>query len=290
MNERAGFFGKDRSIFGIVTEAEGNDQSADKPAILLLNAGLMHHIGPFRMYVQMARALARLGFPVLRFDLSSKGDSPPRPGRLSYRESVRADVIEAMDFLGQSRGVQSFVLLGLCSGASDAFECAVDDARVSGLVLLDGYAYRTAGFYRRHYLPRLLNAAKWPAFAARLVKRLAGTPGGGEASREDFYGMAFPGREVFRAGLEKMLARGAAVLIVHTGGWFEYYNDANQFREAFPDLARHPGMAVHYFGKADHTYTIASDRKALIELICNWAAAQWPVAGELPGARAYGGG
>lgn len=287
MNERAGFFGKDRSIFGIVTEAEGSAASVEKPAILLLNAGLMHHVGPFRMYVVLARALARLGFTVLRFDLSSKGDSPPRPGALSYRESVRADVAEAMDFLAQSRGVRNFVLLGLCSGAGDAFECGIDDDRVSGLVLLDGYAYRTSGFYRRHYLPRLLDAAKWPAFAGRLVKRLAGTRGGGDDLREDVYGMAFPAKEVFRGGLEKMLARNAVVLIVHTGGWFGYYNDANQFREAFPHLAQHPGIAVHYFGKADHTYTIVSDRKALIELVCNWAVAQWPLR-ELPGARAYG--
>lgn len=273
MNERAEFFGSNHSIFGILTEPEPCASPAGKPAILLLNAGLMHHIGPFRMYVVMARTLAQIGFTVLRFDLSSKGDSPPRPGNVSYKESVRTDVAEALQFLQQSRGFQRFVLVGLCSGAGDAFDCAVGDSRISGAVLLDGYAYRTRGFYMRHYLPRILNPSKWQGFIARLLKRAKASEAG--VPQEDLYGMAFPDKAEFQLGLEAMLARGAAICIVHTGGWFEYFNDANQFREAFPELARDPRISVHYFRKADHTYTIASDRKALIAVVCNWAASHF---------------
>lgn len=48
---------------------------AGRPAVILLNAGLVQRSGPFRVYAQLARALASCGFVVLRFDLSGRGDS-----------------------------------------------------------------------------------------------------------------------------------------------------------------------------------------------------------------------
>jgi pimeloyl-ACP methyl ester carboxylesterase len=269
MKERAELFGDQGSIYGIVSEPDISSP-ARRPALVLLNAGLMHHIGPFRLYVLMARALSKLGFTVLRFDLSGKGDSPTRAKNMSYRDSVRADVTDALDFLESSRGIHEFVLLGLCSGADDAFDSARRDSRVTGVALLDGYAYRTAGFYLRHYLPRLLRPSKWAGFLLRLVKRSV-MRSSDSGLDDDVFGMAFPPKEEFENGLQDLLERKAAVLIVHSAGWFEYYNYADQFRDAFPKTAAHPAIRTHYFEKADHTYTIGSDRKALVELVCDWA-------------------
>ena len=271
MKERAELLGPHRGLLGIVTEPDGPDDGAARPAIVLLNAGLMHRIGPFRLYVLLARALAKAGFTVLRLDLSSKGDSPPRPGARSYRESVRADLADAFEHLQRTRGLSRFVLLGLCSGADDAFRNGVDDARVAGIALLDGYAYRTPKFWLRHYGPRLLRPAKWLGFLARLLLPRRDAAGAGGEPVEDVYGMAFPPREEFAQGLRKMLARKAAVLVVHTAGWYGYYNYAEQFRDAFPEIAADPAVTVCYFGRADHTYTLAADRRQLIELVCDWA-------------------
>lgn len=271
MKERAELLGQHRGLLGIVTEPDGANDGAARPAIILLNAGLMHRIGPFRLYVLLARALAKLGFTVLRLDLSSKGDSPPRPGTRSYRESVRADLADTFDYLQRTRGISRFVLLGLCSGADDAFRNGVGDPRVAGIALLDGYAYRTPKFWLRHYGPRLLSPAKWFGFLARLLLPRKKSAGVGGEPVEDIYGMAFPPREEFAQGLRNLLARDAAVLVVHTSGWYGYYNYAEQFRDAFPDIAANAAVTVCYFDRADHTYALAADRRKLIDLVCDWA-------------------
>jgi alpha-beta hydrolase superfamily lysophospholipase len=77
-SERALHFGADDGIFGILTVPDRVDAGA--PAILLLNTGAEHHIGPNRMYVSLAREWAAKGHVVLRYDLRGIGDSPPPPG------------------------------------------------------------------------------------------------------------------------------------------------------------------------------------------------------------------
>lgn len=270
MNERSILFGSNNSLFGIVTDPQGDRKGEGRPAILLLNAGLMHHIGPFRLYVLLARALARLGFTVLRFDLSGKGDSTSRPGNLSYSNSVQADVKDAIDFLQSSRGLQKFILLGLCSGADDAYRCGLADERVAGVALLDGYAYRTGKFYLRYYLPRLLTPSKWLPFLKRIL-RIGRKRDAHESVEGDIFGMTFPPKREFESGMRKLLGRQASLLIVYSSGWFEYYNYPDQFQDAFPEIGRNSGVRLRYFEKADHTYAISADRRRLIECVCEWA-------------------
>ena len=50
------------------------------PTVVLLNAGIVHRVGPNRMHVLLARALAAAGIPSLRFDMSGIGDSPEPTG------------------------------------------------------------------------------------------------------------------------------------------------------------------------------------------------------------------
>src|SRR5205085_10315692 len=65
-------------LFGVVTEV---DPDPDKPVVVLLNNSIDHHVGPNRMWVDLARRIALLGFPVARGDISGIGDSPTRPGQ-----------------------------------------------------------------------------------------------------------------------------------------------------------------------------------------------------------------
>ena len=60
-------------------------------AVIFVNAGLIHHIGPNRLHVLLARALGRQGVASLRIDLSGVGDSAPRADHLSIYELVRRE-------------------------------------------------------------------------------------------------------------------------------------------------------------------------------------------------------
>ena len=87
MTEEVCRFGDRKSLVGIVTLPERPDHGQDLPAIILLNAGLAHRVGPQRLYVKMARHMASQGFAVLRFDFSGIGDSEPRTDRLHFPEN-----------------------------------------------------------------------------------------------------------------------------------------------------------------------------------------------------------
>jgi len=136
-------FGPARSLVGILAEPEG-PVDARLPVICLLNIGGNQHVGPSRMNVDHGRALARLGFRTLRFDVAGLGESRARTGAQEnriYTKDAVPDVQSAMDILGQLRDAERFVLVGLCSGAYLAFHAAVADARVVGQVLLSPYAF-----------------------------------------------------------------------------------------------------------------------------------------------------
>lgn len=137
------FFGEQQNLFGIV--AEPNERPVDGTAsggvaVLMLNVGTNHRVGPNRMYVKMARAWAERGFASLRFDLAGIGDSRAADEfsetKLYSKQSVH-DVRRAMDALARQRGYDRFVLMGLCSGAYVAFQTALADSRVAGQVLLN---------------------------------------------------------------------------------------------------------------------------------------------------------
>jgi alpha-beta hydrolase superfamily lysophospholipase len=131
-------FGKDAGVFGILSEPKaGASPSRADTAVLLLTVGGNYRVGPSRNYVKTAREMSSAGFRTLRFDVPGIGDSPARTsaaGTGMYRPDATADVSAAMDMLA-GRGCRRFILVGICSGAYLAFQTALQDARVNGLVL-----------------------------------------------------------------------------------------------------------------------------------------------------------
>ena len=107
-----------------------------RPAVVMFNAGLIHHVGPHRMHVKLARALAARGFGAARVDFAGIGDSMTRADRLSPIELMQREAGEVLDEL-ERRGHRTFILLGLCSGAQAARQIACADARVRGVVLIN---------------------------------------------------------------------------------------------------------------------------------------------------------
>ena len=70
--------------------------------------------------------------------MSGVGDSALLDGHQLDIERSRQDVIEAMNAVNLQSGVERFVLMGLCTGAYNAFRAALVDERVVGCVLMDG--------------------------------------------------------------------------------------------------------------------------------------------------------
>lgn len=271
MAEKVFRLGGDERLLGILGEPEGPCAADELPAVLFLNAGFLHRAGPFGWYVTLARRLNALGFSTLRFDLSGIGDSFPRPESMSQEEKGILDIREAMDFLHARKSIRRFVLLGLCWGALHAHHAAVSDPRVAGAVFLDGYGYRTPGFYLRHYTARLFRIKPWLGWCRRQFARLLPRPAPHQDSLADWY-LDFPPRSRIQEELQTLLRREVDLLFLYTAGLAtEYFNHQRQFHEMFPklDLAD-PHLQVFYDDKADHLYTSSLTRLRMFERVENW--------------------
>ena len=113
--------------FGIVSEPTSGGYRT--PTVLLPNAGSTHHVGPNRLYVLMARHLARAGFRCVRFDLPGLGDSVGGDEAAEndpYPPHATASVGRLIESLRAVRAHETYVIAGLCSGAHTAFHAALD--------------------------------------------------------------------------------------------------------------------------------------------------------------------
>ena len=113
-------FGNDE-VFGIVTEPEVIEHET---SFIFINAGVLDHIGPSRLWVELSRRWAALGFRSIRFDLSGIGESPVHPGindRATRSVHALREVADAITFISP-KGPSEAVLVGLCSGAYHAME------------------------------------------------------------------------------------------------------------------------------------------------------------------------
>jgi alpha/beta superfamily hydrolase len=118
MMEEAVSFGPAGALQGVVTLPKGDDKT--EWGVVLLNAGVVHRVGPNRLYVQLARSLAPHDFTTLRFDFSNVGDSPGREDNVPFERRAVEEVRHAMDWLSNEHGCRKFALMGVCSGAEVA--------------------------------------------------------------------------------------------------------------------------------------------------------------------------
>jgi len=280
MSEQIVRFGPGETFVGIHTPSSGTDAAKSpesggpRPTVVLLNAGLVHRVGPHRLSVEVARDLAASGFDSFRFDLSGIGDSPSRRTASSsydvaHQDKAIADVRAALDHLCAKTNSERFVLIGLCNGAFNAHDVAVTDERVAGCVFLDGYGYKTPGFLLHHYGPRMLSASRHLGF---LRRKILGKKPANEVAldpRAEVFELDFPPKEKVARELGALAARGTELLFVYTGG-IDYFNHKGQFDEMFGEVSFGGRAQVEFYQEADHTYTVLSARARLKSTIKRW--------------------
>lgn len=275
--ERALRIGKPTPLVGVATEPA--DFNAGRPAVIILNSGVMHHVGACRLSVKIARAVAQKGLLAVRLDYSGIGDSEPRRGSDSFEETSLRECAEVMDYIQRTRGVQRFVLYGLCSGADAAYNTALEDPRVIGTVQIDAYCYTTPRYYLEHYGKAMLRWQRWKSFVRGRLKRLMGrapakSPSEVAGVDDQFfeipsYVRVFPPREVIAQGLTKLVKRGVEMYVIFTGGE-PHYNHSSQYRSSFSDVPFGDRLTVDYFPQTNHIITQPNYQKVVVERIANW--------------------
>jgi hypothetical protein len=274
--ERAVAFGHDSGLIGVLTEPAAADAIGEAPVVVMWNVGIQHRIGPYRIQVDIARDLGRRGFASLRFDLSGMGDSAARQDSRPDLERALDDVREAMALLERRRGARSFVPLGFCSSVDTAHAISLQDERVVGACFLEGYAYRTRGFWLR-YPKRLLDRNRWSRYLAsrRLMPESYGRPAKPAkatpvpAGMGSVFARQYPSRERFGADVHKLATRGVRMLFVYVGGDTDF-NHRGQFFEMVGDTSLDGRIDVHYYEDADHIFFRVADRERAVSRVCDW--------------------
>lgn len=286
MRERAIRFGSNAMI-GVLTEPDTDQRLADAPAVVFLNAGLLHRVGACRFHVRTARALAPAGFTSLRFDFSGNGDTEPRKDGMPFEQAAVAEAQEAMSYLEKARGAKSFVLIGLCSGADMAYETALVDTRVEAIGQLDAYVYRTWRYYVHRYGPRLLRAESWRNVLTRSVRKLLNAKHGGGGGGEDEdvkrnlsvspYARDFPPKEKVAAGLKILVNRGVRFFNFFSTDVCTY---RSQYRDCFNDIDFRDQLRLEFTPGADHTVSKLSDQQYLLTAMTDWVRSLHPAGGQ----------
>ena len=271
ISEQAVLFGSWTSLVGIVTKAV-SPASANRPAIVILNTGIIHRVGHHRMFVTMSRALAAVGYTVLRFDFSGIGDSSPRYDGLSLVDACMAEIREALDWLERDGAASRMILIGLCSGADHAVLYGHTDPRIVGLVLMDPSIPPTLRYYV-HYIGRRLrrlrtwfNVLSGRSRTLRMLMRHM-LP---IAQRYPLQNRV--PRQTIERHYRNSVDSGIEILAIFTEETTrQTYRE--QMIEALPNVSFGDRLTLEFFPGSDHTFALESDRSRLIQLILQWVSA-----------------
>lgn len=277
-------FGRLDHLTGILTPAcrEHGDI-----VIMLLNAGAVHKVGPFGLNVHIARYLSDCGIAAFRFDLSGLGESEKSDQAADYDKMVQDDIHDAIDLLVDTHGYGKVIVAGLCTGADLAYKAAFRDDRVKGIICIDGYGYRTPGYYFRRYgnhfrKPRKLLKALYRKFLSRVCTGIEVIADSRQDqlwsidADTDYYWYP-PARERFRQSMAALARRPEfCALLIYSGGVRDYFNYERQMHDAFRGDAWLRTIQVVYLPQSSHTFSIDRDRKQLLGILQSWMQASFP--------------
>jgi len=256
----------------------------------MLNAGILHRVGPNRLYVTAARELEQLGFHVLRFDLWGIGDSQGS-AKSPAGGTFRDDTETAMEEINHLLGINRFILAGICMGAKIALDVAWRDPRVDSLMLMEGIYVRSV----RYHVSRLLDPWKWSRlFSGRshLVNKLQGRllrhPTESPHGRESAVPSAARSQPVLllddsdehrmKVKLHAILARGSRVLLAfRNGNEIRYNYRLRQTSDEIVAIGLPPGLDVAFVPFADHTFTPVISQQLLLRVLVKWLAKAYPI-------------
>jgi pimeloyl-ACP methyl ester carboxylesterase len=310
VREEAVHFGEGHRLFGVLSEREG--AGGGQTAVLFLNAGANHRVGPNRLYVSLARDLAARGYPAFRFDAGGIGDGAPAPGapenRVYSKESV-ADVEAAMTFLSEVRDIKRFVLVGICSGGFLAFHTSAEDPRVSGQVIINPQTFewrvgdpltlapKRSFKSTRYYLQAIWRPTTWTlalrgeidlrGIAAVLHQRsLERAARRVKAVMARWFGLPEPSSDVERV-LRAASSRGVRTLLVFSSQDGGLDMIERHLGSGASSMSRDVNFRLEIVDGADHTFTPKQAQDRLRTLVTEFVESDRGAAPERPSAQAF---
>lgn len=284
MRERVIHAGPDRSLVGILTEPEGGVGPAARttPALIVLNSGIVHRVGPARLGVKLARLAAAKGLIAARFDHSGVGDSPARRDAAPFLLRSIEEAGWMMDAIREAYGSERFILAGLCSGAATSFWAAGKNPRVVGVLMMNARQHVTSKEWddfvqnkseSKRYLKRaftdgdawkraLTGKVNYRKFAGVLAGRLRRRVNTSETVDRVSRGLA----DVFSGAVE----RGVNMLLVHSEGDVALDYLEVILKDRRKGLEQTGRFRSEIIRNADHIFDLVRNHEELLAMVERW--------------------
>ncbi|MBU1363435.1 MAG: hydrolase 1, exosortase A system-associated [Gammaproteobacteria bacterium] len=264
------------SLIGIIAEPEHGAATG----LLLVVGGPQYRVGSHRQFRLLSRTLADAGYPVMRFDFRGMGDSS---GRLRDFEQVDEDIGAAIEaFCANCPSVERIVLWGLCDAASASllYLDAINDARISGLVLLNPWvrseATQARARVKHYYRQRLFQRDFWRKFLTgkmNVFQAIGGLVGnwntslrlGKKSIRQPV--LCFQARML--SGLKKMQI---PLLLILSGKDYvaKEFLDVVQLEQDWQMVLQRQNVKTVAIPEADHTFSSAEWRAGVEQATQKW--------------------
>jgi hypothetical protein len=274
--------------------------------MVFLNAATVRRIGSNRLATTFARSWARAGLSSLRFDTYGVGDSegagreeePPANHLPSLFEPDRVTAVcEVLAWLARHRDARRFALTGLSAGGTTAFQTALADDRVRGIVPLnpttlfwDEHAKSLAAWKDARRIAR--SPRSWRTLLRRGVRSWATDAARGAVL--SLRGVSDDWQQsMILDSLAQLRARGTLVTIVFSSGDVGLTYLERHLGPEFRSVLANRGVAVEVIQGPDHTFRplwshdllrkVFEDHLRRIEFFAD-ALPLAPVSGRLEGA------
>jgi alpha-beta hydrolase superfamily lysophospholipase len=283
--------GTGSSLVGVLAMPAAAGVARQRTAVLMLNSGAVHDIGPNRLWVRLARQWAARGLVVLRVDIAGIGDSPARPGaeeNVVYSPHALQDVAAALAYLRDQAGADACHLVGLCSGAYHSLKAAVAGHPVASALIINPLTYfwkpgtplnevkdyeleeltakfRGKVFTREPWLKLLRGQLDARLVAGVALRRAWGlvAPQLTEAARV----LRIPLRHNLARELESAVAQGVRLQFVFASHAPGYRLLNKQSGRAMQRLLDRQLASIDFVPDADHTFTRLEARERLIAVL-----------------------
>jgi acyl transferase domain-containing protein len=263
MKRDAVVFGRKKHLMGIFSEVQGSSR-----AVILWNTGVSSRGGPFRLNAALSEALVNEGYSVLRFDLSKLGDSSDPEENHSFQLRNSLDLKDAVDLVTDRSGIEDIILVGLCSGAMDAYYFALEDKRIKGLFMLDALVYPTPRHKLTFLALRLSSPYRWKRIAKKLLGKI--NYQAAELLPADYFESNYPSVAEASQGFEQLLERDVRLQLIYTGGFTPYYSYRTQFYDMLPAVPNKTRIEVDYWPEVDHLFMLLEDRRRFVAKVLAW--------------------
>jgi len=294
IQERIALLGTSPDIFGIVTESDdpGVQDSASRrrTALLLLNSGAVHHIGPNRLYVNIARHFAQRGITVLRLDLPGLGDSTiekPEDENTVYPPWATDAISRAVDFARSELHAEHVVCAGICSGGYHSLKAAVAGLRLDSVIVINPLTffwkpdlplsapvyqdtsemmrYRASGMRLRTWLKLLKGDVDFANLFSTLARVSARRIHGLGRNMARRMGMRL--EEDLTAELRALERHGTRVHFVFSRSDPGFSMLREQAGSELRRLQRASAVTISFISGADHTFTPYPSQQELVQIL-----------------------